>query len=139
MVPDITVTVLAFKAFFVSTDPNWKIAFRLSLTFAGSNSVSSARAAKPQANVMANIAIPSMRFMVSPDIVNLVLYLTKALLRILRPEPGRLLVPVTCLCRIGSDASRIRRSQHGRVVGLSEQERGAGLLRIGGAFEQQSR
>ena len=40
MVPDITVTVLAFRACFVSTDPNWNIALRLSLTFAGSNSVS---------------------------------------------------------------------------------------------------
>src|SRR5260370_18358831 len=56
MVPDITVTVLAFKALFVSTDPNWNIALRLSLTLAGSYSVCSARAVKPQAIIVATSA-----------------------------------------------------------------------------------
>jgi hypothetical protein len=53
---------LEFNAFFVSADPNWKIALRLSLTFAGSNSPSSAaRAAKPQAIILATIANPIKR------------------------------------------------------------------------------
>ena len=59
MVPDINVTVLAFSACLVATEPNWNIALRLSLTLAGSYSVCSARAVKPQAIVMADIAIPS--------------------------------------------------------------------------------
>jgi hypothetical protein len=46
MVPDISVTVLAFRAALVLAEPNWKIALRLSLTLAGSYSICSARAAK---------------------------------------------------------------------------------------------
>src|SRR5674476_1679484 len=61
MVPDISVTVLAFRACLVEVDPNWNIALRLLLTFAGSNSVCSALAARPNAIIMANIAIPSNR------------------------------------------------------------------------------
>jgi hypothetical protein len=61
MVPEINVTVLELRLCLVLADPNWNIAFRLSLTFAGSYSVSSARAAKAQAIIMANIAIPSNR------------------------------------------------------------------------------
>ena len=61
MVPDISVTVLAFRACLVLVEPNWKIALRLSLTLAGSNSVSSALAARPNAIIMANIAIPIIR------------------------------------------------------------------------------
>jgi hypothetical protein len=45
----------------VAADPNWNIALRLSLTFAGSNSVSSALAATPNTIIMANIAIPTIR------------------------------------------------------------------------------
>jgi hypothetical protein len=50
----------------VEVDPNWNIALRLSLTFAGSNSVSSALAPKPNvtspnAITMANIATPTTR------------------------------------------------------------------------------
>ena len=41
--------MLAFSAFVVETEPNWKIAFRLSLTLAGSYSVGSAWAATPEA------------------------------------------------------------------------------------------
>ena len=52
MVPVISVTVLAFSACLVLTDPNWNIAFRLSLTFAGSNSPSSARAGAAQAAII---------------------------------------------------------------------------------------
>jgi hypothetical protein len=66
MVPDISVTVLALSACLVATDPYWNIAFRLSLTFRGSYSVSSARAAKPQAIIMANSASPTRRRMVFP-------------------------------------------------------------------------
>src|SRR5712672_2367042 len=105
MVPDINVTVLAFKAFLVSTDPNWNIAFRLSLTFAGSNSVSSARAAKPQAIIMATIASPSTRCIVFLVREKLILHLAEALLRIHRTVPRRLLVPFARQRRIGSDAS----------------------------------
>jgi hypothetical protein len=36
IVPVSSVTVLAFSAFLVETEPNWKIALRLSLTLAGS-------------------------------------------------------------------------------------------------------
>jgi len=61
MVPDINVTVLALRACLVAAEPNWNIALRLSLTLAGSYSVCSARAVKPQAIVMANIAIPTNR------------------------------------------------------------------------------
>ena len=39
MVPEISVTVLAFRACLVAVEPNWKMAFRLSLTLAGSYSV----------------------------------------------------------------------------------------------------
>src|SRR5258708_13798874 len=66
MVPDITVTVLAFKALFVSTDPNWNIALRLSLTLAGSYSVCSARAVKPQAIIVATSASLIKCRMLSP-------------------------------------------------------------------------
>ncbi len=68
MVPEISVTVLAFSACFVATDPNWNIALRLSLTFAGSYSVSSARAAQPKAITTANIANPNKRFIESPQV-----------------------------------------------------------------------
>src|SRR5450759_5473638 len=138
MVPDISVTVLAFSACFVLVDPNWKIALRLSLTFAGSNSVSSTRAVSAQAIIMANIAIPTKRRMVSPRCEKLVLYLSKSLLRSRRTELRRLLVPGTRHGRIGSDASRIRRTKHGWIIGLGQQQRGAGFLRIRGPFEQQS-
>src|SRR5258708_13611942 len=56
MVPDINVTVLAFRACLVLADPNWNIALRLSLTLAGSYSVCSARAVKPQAIIVATSA-----------------------------------------------------------------------------------
>ena len=73
MVPDISVTVLAFRARLVAVDPNWNIALRLSLTFAGSNSVSSAFAPSqtPQSNaiIMANIATPTNRRIVYPLLV----------------------------------------------------------------------
>src|SRR6266446_6046108 len=56
MVPDINVTVLAFRACLVAAEPNWNIALRLSLTLAGSYSVCSARAVKPQAIFVATSA-----------------------------------------------------------------------------------
>jgi hypothetical protein len=46
IVPVINVTVLAFSDCLVEVEPNWKMAFRLSETLAGSYSVCSARAAK---------------------------------------------------------------------------------------------
>jgi hypothetical protein len=52
----------------VLVDPNWNIAFRLSLTFAGSYSVFSARAAKAQTIIMADIASPTNRRMASPPV-----------------------------------------------------------------------
>src|SRR5713101_421841 len=69
MVPDINVTVLAFRACLVAAEPNWNIALRLSLTLAGSDSVCSARAVKPNAIIMANIAMPSSRRIGVPALV----------------------------------------------------------------------
>src|SRR5258705_3037480 len=56
MVPDINVTVLAFRACLVAAEPNWNIALRLSLTLAESCSVCSAWAVKPQAIIVATSA-----------------------------------------------------------------------------------
>src|SRR5258706_10062769 len=66
MVPDINVTVLAFKACLVAAEPNWNIALRLSLTLAGSYSVCSARAVKPQAIIVATSASLIKCRMLSP-------------------------------------------------------------------------
>ncbi len=68
MVPVIRVTVLAFSACLVWAEPNWKIAFRLSLTLAGSYSPSSARAERPHAITMATSASPNKRRMLSPEL-----------------------------------------------------------------------
>src|SRR5450432_4001465 len=138
MVPVISVTVLAFRAFLVSAEPNWKIALRLALILPGSYVASSARAAKPQAIIMATIASPSKRFMVFPELYRLILHLAKALLRIHRSVLCGFLVPLAGFRRIGSDAPHILLPNHGWVVGLSQQECGAGLLRVRGAFQQQS-
>src|SRR3984957_12011173 len=138
MVPDISVTVLAFRLCLVVVDPSWNIAFRLSLTFGGSYSVLSARGAKAQTIIMADITSPSNRRMAPPLFwQKLILPLTKTLLRALRPDPGCLLVPAARRHRIGRDASRVRRAQHRRIVGLGQQQGGAGILRVGGACEQQ--
>src|SRR5258706_10006131 len=67
------------------------------------------------------------------------MHLTESLLRIQRTVLGRLLVPLARLSRIGRDASHILLPKHGWIVGLSQQEGGAGLLRVRGPFQQQSR
>src|SRR5450631_4011734 len=138
LVPVISVTVLAFRAFLVSAEPNWKIALRLALILPGSYVASSARAAKPQAIIMATIASPSKRFMVFPELYRLILHLAKALLRIHRSVLCGFLVPLAGFRRIGSDAPHILLPKHGWVVGLSQQECSAGLLRVRGPFQQQS-
>src|SRR5216117_3891787 len=66
MVPDINVTVLAFRACLVAVEPNWNIALRLSLTLAGSYSDCSARAVKPQAIIVATSASLIKCRMLSP-------------------------------------------------------------------------
>src|SRR3981189_1225627 len=102
MVPEISVTVLAFRLCLVAAEPNWNIALRLSLTLAGSYSVSSALAAKPHAITMAKIAIARNRRIGSPfSLKRLILHLRKALLRVARAHSGRLLVPVGRHRRIG--------------------------------------
>src|ERR1700722_15504927 len=142
MVPDISVTVLAFSACLVAAEPNWKMALRLSLTLAGSYSVSSARAAKPQASIMATSASLSRFLMLSPlgiSFALLVLKLGEATLRVGRAELGGALIPGARLRRIGRDVTDILRSQHIGIIGLRQQQRRTGLLRIRGPFEQQPR
>src|SRR5437764_10187492 len=138
MVPEISVTVLAFKAFFVSVDPNWKMALRLSLTFAGSNSPSSARAAKPQAIMMATSANPNKRRIFAGPLEKL-LHLTEAPLRLGRTELDSPLVPGASQLKVGNDVARILRSEHGGIVGLCQHQCGGGLLRVRCALEQQPR
>ena len=60
-------------------------------------------------------------------------------MRLLRPELGGLLVPEPGCRGIGRDAARVRRAEHGGIVGLRQDERGLCLMGIGGALEQQSR
>src|SRR5665213_4133007 len=69
----------------------------------------------------------------------LVLHLSEAQLRLLRTELGSLLVPEPGRLRIGRDAAFVRRADHGRIVGLRQDERGFCLMGIGGTCEQQSR
>src|SRR5215475_3409809 len=141
MVPVINVTVLAFNACLVCAEPNWKIALRLSLTFAGSYSVSSARAEKPQAIMMATSASPKIRRMLSPKQLssekNSVRQLSKPALCVGRTELRCLLVPGAGLCRLGNDVADVRGAEHVRIVGLREHQHRAHILRVGGALEQQ--
>src|SRR5215471_17303799 len=137
MVPVISVTVLAFSACLVCADPNWKMALRLSLTFAGSYSVSSARAAKPHATMMATSASPNKRRMLSPSGENSVWQLSESALRVSRTELCCLLVPGAGLCGLGGYVADVPRADDIRVVGLREHQRGLALLSIGGALEQQ--
>src|SRR5690242_12477007 len=137
MVPVISVTVLAFSACLVCADPNWKMALRLSLTFAGSYSVSSARAAKPHAIMMATSASPNKRRMLSPSGENSVWQLSEPALRVGRTELCRFLVPGARLRGLGDDVADIPRTDDIRVIGLREHQCGLALLRISGALEQQ--
>ena len=70
--------------------------------------------------------------------MHLVLHLREPLLRILGAELGCLPVPDARLCRIGRDASRIRRSQHRRIISPRQHQGGAGFLRICCPLEQQT-
>src|SRR5882757_9444705 len=122
------------------------MAFRLSLTLAGSYSVSSARAARPQAIAMANNAIPNQRRIVFPlpcPVLSvmlgrdaLVLKLAEAALGVGRAELGGLLVPKPRGCRIGRDAARVLGPEQLRVIGPRQYQRGLSL-RIRRPLEQQ--
>src|ERR1700759_2234748 len=138
MVPVIRVTVLAFSACLVWAEPNWKIAFRLSLTLAGSYSPSSARAAKPHAIIMATSASPNKRRMLSPALVwKSVLHLGEPALRVGGAELCGALIPALRLVGLGRDVADIGGAEHGGIVGLRQHQRGDGILPVGGAFEQQ--
>ncbi|MGY4328508.1 hypothetical protein ACVWWG_002925 [Bradyrhizobium sp. LB7.2] len=65
--PVISVTVLAFSACLVELEPNWKMAFKLSDTLAGSYSVCSARAVKAHIVMMAASAIRKVLRMMFPE------------------------------------------------------------------------
>src|SRR6185437_3046712 len=123
MVPVMHVTVFSFRACLVAVEPNWKMALRLSLTLAGSYSSCAARAAKPKPNVIAIIANATKRRISSPE-SRLILHLREAQLRLLRSELGGLLVPEPSRFRIGRDAARVLCAEHGRIVGLRQDERG---------------
>src|SRR6201995_4182270 len=140
MVPVIRVTVLAFSACLVWAEPNWKIAFRLSLTLAGSYSPSSARAERPHAITMATSASPNKRRMLSPALDwKSVLHLGEPALRVGGAELCGALVPALRLVGLGRDVADVRGAEHGGIVGLRQHQRRAGVLAVGGALEQQSR
>src|SRR6516165_6507359 len=131
MVPVISVMVLAFSACLVCAEPNWKMALRLSLTFAGSYSDSSARAARPHAINAAN-ASANKRRMLSPNPVRriLVLQLSEPALGVGRTELRGLLVPGAGLCGLGRGVANVGGAEHVRIVGLCQQQRGVGVLQF---------
>src|SRR5580704_15945394 len=140
MVPVIRVTVLALSACLVWAEPNWKIAFRLSLTLAGSYSPSSARAAKPHAITMATSATPNKRRMLSPALVwKSVLHLGEPALCVGRAELCGALVPVARLVWLGRDVADIRGAEHRGIVGLRQHQGCTCILAVGSAFQQQPR
>src|SRR5947209_16229741 len=125
MVPVIRVTVLAFSACLVWAEPNWKIAFRLSLTLAGSYSPSSARAERPNAITMATSASPNIRRMLSPETsVKSVLHLRQPALRVAGTELRGALVPAARFVRLGRDVADIRGTEYGWIVGLRKHQGG---------------
>src|SRR5437899_836596 len=123
------------------------MAFRLSLTLAGSYSVSAAWAAVLlHATVMASNAIPNKCRIDTSALVSsnsllqycLVLQLTEPPPRVCRTELGGLLIPNPRCRRIGRDAPQILAAQHLRIIRPRQHKRCLHLLRVRGPFEQQS-
>src|SRR5579859_507347 len=141
MVPVMIVTVLAFSACLVWAEPKWKIALRLSLTFVGSYSVCSARAAKPHANTMAASATPNKRRMLSPKPVKekSICQLSEPALGVGRTELRGLLVPGAGLRGFRNNVAHVGGAEHVGIVGLRQEQRGVHVLRLGGALKQQPR
>src|SRR6185295_11637701 len=110
------------------------MAFRLSLTLAGSNSVSAALADELQhAIVMASNAIPNKcRIDTSALVLNdfLVLQLPQPPPRVRGSELGRLLVPNPRRRRIGRNAPQILAAQHLRIIGPRQHQCGFRLLGV---------
>src|SRR5579872_2355010 len=115
------------------------MALRLSDTLAGSTAPSSAaRAAKPNASIVATSAITiKSRIFPTPELRRL-LQLAEAPLRINRAKLGGALIPAARLCRIRSDVAGILRSEHGRIVGLRHHQSGTGLAGLRGPFQQET-
>src|SRR6267142_4342666 len=131
------------------------MAFRLSLTLAGSYSVSAAWVAELlHAIVMASNAIPNKCRIDTSALVlsnsllqwswvilyfsNRLVQLTEPPLRVSRTELGGLLIPNPRRRLIGRDAPQILAAQHLRIIGPRQHQRGFRLLRVRGPFEQQS-
>ena len=69
----------------------------------------------------------------------LILKLSETLLRFRRAKAGSLAVPVARQASVRCDASCIATSEHSRIIGPRQQKSRSCVLRIGGAFKQQSR
>ena len=69
----------------------------------------------------------------------LILKLSETLLRFRRAKGGSLAVPVARQASVRCNGSCIGTSEHRRIIGPRQQKSRTCVLRIGGAFKQQSR